>query len=37
MSDITEIAEVIDQPVEVVDDVAQAIQLGQALGRRRAY
>jgi len=37
MSDITEIAEVIDQPVEVVDETALAVQLGQILGRRQAY
>lgn len=37
MSDVTEIAEVIDQPVEVVDEMALAVQLGQTLGRRQAY
>ena len=37
MSDITEIAEVIGKPAEVVDEVALAVQLGQILGRRQAY
>ena len=37
MSHITEIAQVIEQPAEVVDEVAQAVQLGQILGRRQAY
>jgi hypothetical protein len=37
MSDIAEIAEVMARPVEVVDEMALAVQLGQILGRRQVY